>query len=522
MYKKIYNSMRMVALFVLAVAVLMFVGTSYTAFSNELHRKINDEGIVVRELIEACEDPVDVLKKADFADTNSRIILKDNDGNVLYDNAENSAAAMMYSSNSYLKNGYILMVGVQTDIILQLFLRIAPVIVFAVFLILVFTWKISHVITESIVNPIQNIYSLDPGKRENIYEELKPFLQRISGQNQEIERQMDKVRRQKLRLNTITENMSEGLVVLDENACVLSVNQSAMKLFGIHNKDVKYKSFEYISRDQELCGGIRTALNGEKNNITKDIADKTYRVFFSPAIEGKRVSGAVLLLLDVSELMRAEQIRREFSANVSHELKTPVTTIHGYAQIIKHGMAKPELLDNFIGKIEKESQRLIMLIEDIIKISNLDESKEIYEKSDVSLRTVAENVKEQLSEKAAERQITISISGEDSIVYANQSGIHEIIYNLCDNAIKYNKDRGSVYIKIDDNKISVIDTGIGIPEEYTDRIFERFFRVDKSHSKKVNGTGLGLSIVKHLIKKNDCDIQVQSKLGEGSEFTVTF
>ncbi len=522
MYKKIYNGMRFVALFVMSVAVLMSVGASYTAFSNGLCNKTADECVIISELIQSADDPAEILKNIDFSETDTCVVLRDETGVVLFDNSGTHGGKMMYCCVSELDDGISLTVGMRADAILRIFLRLLPVIVFSIVLMLIFIWRISRIITENIMKPVQNIYSLDPEKREDIYEELKPFIQRISGQTREIERQMGKVRMHKLRLNTITENMSEGLVVVDENACVLSVNQSAKMLFELEDRDVKYKEFRYISEDSELLKGIISALNGDKSHITKEIGEKTYRVYFSPAIEGGFVSGAVLLMLDVSEMVRAEQIRKEFSANVSHELKTPVTTIHGYAQIIKHGMAKPEMFDEFIGKIEKESNRLIALIEDIIKISNLDEKEENYEKHEISLMTVAENVKELLADSADKRGITIKISGEDSVVTANEGGVHEVIYNLCDNAIKYNVDGGIVEMETGERKITVRDTGIGIPEEYTDRIFERFFRVDKSHSKKVNGTGLGLSIVKHIAKKNNCDIDVVSRPGEGSEFTVFF
>lgn len=516
MYKRIYSSVKYISLIAMLLTAVVISAIMYTIFSNHIKNDLKNEAEMILSIVDKRDVFNSVISKSDC-----EIIITDIDGgNVIYNNIKTDKINTLFTYTT-VYDKYRIQISLQT---MECTLLIAACGVIAFILIMIFGVLIyvSRAVADAILKPIQNIYSFDKEKREYIYEELKPFIQRIYGQSQEIERQMGKVRQQKLRLNTITGNMSEGLVVLDENARILSLNQSVVKLFDVEDTEVKYKDFSYISSDEELKEGIEKALDGKKNNIIKNIGDKTYRVYFSPAVENNLVSGAVLLLLDVTELIRTEEIRKEFSANVSHELKTPLTTIHGYAQIIKHGMAKPEMLETFIGKIEKETSRLITLIEDIIKLSNLDENKQDYEKEWILLEAVVTKVAEQLQPQADARNITIEIIGRGGRVYANESGINEIIYNLCDNAVKYNKDGGRVEMIMENDTVMVKDTGIGIPEEYQDRIFERFFRVDKSHSKKVNGTGLGLSIVKHLAKNNNCDVSVKSTPDVGTVFTIRF
>jgi len=516
MYKKIYRYIKNISAIAVTVVFIAVTAVIYTVFDNHLNRALEHEASVILKVIDSTENFKSVIEEFD-----RKIVISDAEKkNVIYTNV-NEQNISDFFSHEKSDGEYNVKIGLGKSEC-SLFFVAFGLVLFMVMIILGLIVYASRAAADSIVRPIQNIYSVDKEKREYIYEELKPFIQRIYGQSQEIERQMEKVRQQKLRLNTITGNMSEGLVVLDENAKILSLNQSVMKLFDVKDTEIKYKDFKFISDDEELNEGIKKALKGNKNNITKHIGDKTYRVYFSPAVENEVVSGAVLLLLDVTELIRTEEIRREFSANVSHELKTPVTTIHGYAQIIKHGMAKPEMLQGFIGKIEKETSRLITLIEDIIKLSNLDENRQDYEKDWVLLDIVVKRVAEHLQPQAEQREISIDVIGNGALVYANEIGINEIIYNLCDNAVKYNKDGGRVEMIIDNNIVYVKDTGIGIPEEYQDRIFERFFRVDKSHSKKVNGTGLGLSIVKHLARNNNCNITVKSTVNVGTVFTVEF
>lgn len=380
----------------------------------------------------------------------------------------------------------------------------------------------SH-LTDSIVSDIDSV-SLDgnDGKRFP-FSELASFVTRISDQNAEINRQMERVKRQKLRLQAVSESMSEGLIVLDREGNILSVNASAMSFFGLDGSEKVQKTgiMSLTGKSDDFADNIIKALHNKKGSFYHKIGDKTYEIFYSPVADGEKVMGVVMLMFDMTERVRNEQIRTEFTANVSHELKTPLTSIHGYAQLITSGMAKPEDTALFAGKIEKESRRLIALVEDIIELSHLDEGADS-PKTSFAVRPMINEIADSLRINADKHGITVEVRGGDFTLYSDNLRIHELIYNIADNAVKYNKDGGRVDITVSDGTVTVRDTGIGIPEECRDRVFERFFRVDKSHSKTVNGTGLGLSIVKHIAMNYGIKIELDSKFGEGSEFRIIF
>ena len=285
---------------------------------------------------------------------------------------------------------------------------------------------------------------------------------------------------------------------------------------------VKGGYFTNLIKDQTFEEAVKKALDSQRSNMIFETDNSYYRIYCSPIMHDGIFGGVVILLFDVTGTYQSEKMRREFSANVSHELKTPLTSINGYAQIISNGLANNSDIPEFAGKIAKESNRLMMLIEDILRLSNLDEGAPQEPQTEFSAKEAVFEVLSSLEEKATKRNISVKCEGSDFILKSNKTQVLELIYNLCDNAIKYNKENGSVLITISENEIVISDTGIGIPKEYQDRIFERFFRVDKSHSKKVDGTGLGLSIVKHIAKQNNIEITVDSKSGEGSKFTVLF
>ncbi len=371
---------------------------------------------------------------------------------------------------------------------------------------------------ENIANIIKNI---DVDSNERIkYPELQTIIQKITAQNNEIKRQVQRVKRQKIRLQAISENMNEGLIVLGRENEIISANKSARKILK-ETEPMEYKPFALIPAGRELVNYMKEAEKGEKQSGICEIEDKSYRVFLSPVFENGEVSGMIILLFDISEEIKNIRIRREFSANVSHELKTPLTTILGYSQIINNGIARPEDVNSFIGKIEKETSRMIGLVDDIIKLSKLDE-EQTEEQLPVDLYKIALETAELLNDKALKRGVTINVRGVEYILTANKAQVQELFYNLCDNAIKYNKENGQVIVQVFDGGFSVSDTGIGIPDEYKDRIFERFFRVDKSRSKTVQGTGLGLSIVKHIVLHMGGKITVQDGETSGTIFTVTF
>ena len=389
-------------------------------------------------------------------------------------------------------------------------------------LIYLFFTRIARAAIKGVLSPLKHIADNTDVTQNIMYEELKPLLSRLNTQNSEIRRQSIKAKSQKYQLQTITTNMNDGLIIMDKALNVLSMNRCAQNIFGVSELDIKYKSIYTLTGSNLFATGLTKALEGKSNDLLFLSGKKAYQMYFTPVLENEQISGVVIFLFDVSQRQHAEQVRREFSANVSHELKTPLTTIYGYSQIITTGIAKPEDVRGFAEKIEKETARLITLIDDIIALSALEEKGTDAEKENVDIYEAAKEILENLSVHAKEQNISLSLVGDSTTVSINRMQMTELIYNLCDNAVKYNKPGGSVTVSTARNTLSVSDTGIGIPPDSIDRVFERFYRVDKSHSKKVNGTGLGLSIVKHIVQNNNAEISVKSILGEGTTFTVKF
>lgn len=384
--------------------------------------------------------------------------------------------------------------------------------------------RVAAVLTENVIRPVRDISLIAPEYRKitEIYPELEPIIGKIRAQNHEIERQLLKLRRRKTRFQTVSENIGEGLLTLDTDGNILSINKSGTVILGVSEEEALHSSFAAIMHNAELTPAINKVLGGSKEFVTAMLDGRSYNIFFSPVYERDTVCGIVVLLLDVTERAATEKLRREFTANVSHELKTPLTTILGYSQIIGAGIAKPEDIKGFAEKIEKEASRLITLINDIIKLSKLDEHAPVQEPQPVDIKQLADDAAETLRISAKSRNIEITVEGESFTVVGNRVQLSELIFNLCDNAVKYNRDGGRVDITLHGRTLTVADTGIGIPEKYQSRIFERFFRVDKSRSKSVNGTGLGLSIVKHIAELYGAEITVESTIGEGTAIAVKF
>ena len=380
--------------------------------------------------------------------------------------------------------------------------------------------------TKNIVAPINAIDFVHP-ENSVIYGELTPFVSHIADQNAQIMRQVAEITQQKNRINVITQNMQEGLIILDKNALILSLNKNAAKIFGTKASAVLGKSFLNVSRDLKINDCVSGALSGESRNIIHEFGGRVYRLYCNPVYENEEMNGVILFMVDINDKYTAEKIRREFSANVSHELKTPLTSISGYAEMIASGMVKADDVGMFAQKIQKESLRLLTLIDDIIKLSKLDENihdEESFET--VNLKLLITETLDILSRQIAEKEIQTVVNADDIQVKGNSSMLSELIYNLCENAIKYNAEGGQVQVDLYQNDagkvLEVKDTGIGIDKKYHERIFERFFRVDKSHSKKTGGTGLGLSIVKHIAELHHAAISIESELGKGTTIRIVF
>ena len=372
---------------------------------------------------------------------------------------------------------------------------------------------------KKIVEPLNKL-DLEHPLSNNTYEELSPLLRRINQQHLQINAQMRKLQRKTDEFIQITSHMQEGLVVLDKETHIRSINSAAKKIFAAEGTCVG-SSFFQINRSNALRQALNDALDRGHGSAVLELKGKAYRFDMSSITSDGNLLGAVILVVDVTEAQNAEQMRREFSANVSHELKTPLQGIIGSAELLESGMVKPEDTSRFVGHIRKEAARLVNLIEDIIRLSQLDEGVELPAEQ-VDMLALAEDVKEILAPSAAEKDVKIDVTGNGFAINGVRGMLQEIIYNLCDNAIKYNVPGGSVTIHAENNRLIVSDTGIGIPAEHKDRIFERFYRVDKSHSKASGGTGLGLSIVKHAAAYHKAEITLESAPGKGTRITIQF
>lgn len=372
---------------------------------------------------------------------------------------------------------------------------------------------------KNIVEPMNKL-DLEHPLSNNTYDELSPLLRRINQQHLQINSQMRKLQRKTDEFIQITSHMQEGLVVLDKETHIRSINSAAMKIFHAEESCVG-NSFFQVNRSNALRQALNDALDRGHGSAVLESEGKAYRFDMSSIQSDGNLLGAVILVVDVTESQNAEQLRREFSANVSHELKTPLQGIIGSAELLESGMVKPEDTSRFVGHIRKEASRLVNLIEDIIRLSQLDEGVELPTET-VDMLALTEEVKTILSPSAEEKNVKIDVTGSGFTIKGVRRMLQEIIYNLCDNAIKYNVPGGSVVIHVENNRLVVSDTGIGIPAEHKDRIFERFYRVDKSHSKASGGTGLGLSIVKHAAAYHNAEISLESAPGKGTTITIQF
>ena len=419
-------------------------------------------------------------------------------------------------------DGSVIRVAKTIDSIYGIFLFVIPsilIIMIGVFVVCTILTKRS---TKKIVEPIKEMADNGNGSP---YDELLPLSQKIASQQRQIKRQMRRLQFEKDKISTLIENMAEGFILIDVDKKVLMSNYSASKLLGADDDGVTDKTLIAFSRNEVLNDCVDKALSGESKNGDTTVKGRALQIITNPVYSNGEKNGAICLIIDVSAKKKAEKMRREFTANVTHELKTPLTSISGYAEIIASGLVKPDDIPNFANKIHKESGRLLSLISDIMELSQLDEKFSDEEFAPVDLAGVAAEVAEDLRSNAEKHGITITVDTKTAVINGNRNQIYELIYNLCDNAIRYNRENGSVKIITgDDNEhpfVKVADTGIGIPEKHHKRVFERFYRVDKSRSKETGGTGLGLAIVKHITERHGGEISLESS-EQGTTFTAMF
>jgi len=377
--------------------------------------------------------------------------------------------------------------------------------------------------TKRIVRPIEK---MTEDITDVAYEELIPFANTIEKQQSQIKNQMAKVQLEKDKINALIANMNEGFLLLDMDKNILIENDSAASLLGTMRKNIVGENIITLSRNKEFINCVDEAIEGKSGTVKFEHKGKNVQVLASPVLSNGKQNGVICLIMNITEKEKTEKMRREFTANVSHELKTPLTSISGYAEMIENGMvANTEDIQRFAGKIHKEAGRMITLIGDIIELSHLDEPQKTLEKQYIKLRELTEECFDTLASSAEKRNVYLNLIGDDVIFHGNRSMIYEVIYNLCDNAIRYNNPGGKVDViikdKINQVEISVADTGIGIPQKHHSRIFERFYRVDKSHSKETGGTGLGLAIVKHIVEQHQGKIQLDSNENGGTTIKIT-
>ena len=534
---------------VLAVGLAAVMGILYSNFDGQMRKELSKEAAYLAYGVE--QQGLDYLKN--IKDKSARITYIDQDGTVLFDNEADVSEMKNHSdrtefqkaekygageSSRYsdtlsektiyyalrLKDGTVLRVSGTQDSVLALVENLIFPLCGLLCLMLILSGIMASAISKRIVKPINEL-DLESPEENQIYEELSPLLSKIYRQNREIQNQLELAKQQQEEFALITENMQEGLIVIDKYTMILSANSSAWNLFHV-DRVRQGESVYCLDREEEFRHAIEQVLSGEHTELVLKLNGSDIQLIANPVIRDKKTEGAVVLLVNVTEKLERESLRREFSANVSHELKTPLTSISGFAEIMQGGLVKNEDIPKFAGRIYKESQRLLQLVEDVIQISQLDEEKTSYVWEPVDVYQVCKNAFESLKEKAKRLNVHLYICGERMKMEAVRTLLEEAIYNVCDNAIKYNRNDGSVSVFLTQTaqeiQIVVKDTGVGIPKEDQNRVFERFYRVDKSHSKEIGGTGLGLSIVKHAVGALKGSVILRSEEGNGTEICMKF
>lgn len=549
MTKRIFRGMLIVCAVVLIASVAMIEGVLYDYFSRKSVDELHYEAAYIAAGIETSGESY----LEDLSVNDARITWIDADGSVLYDSEtdasqmENHAqreevrealetgtgevtrySSTMAEATTYyavrLDDGTVLRVSFTSYTLITLILAVLQPMIVVLVISLILAFILASRISKSIVEPINRVDLQNP-EEADVYEELTPLLSRIARQNREINSQMDELETNRREFEAITGNMKEALIIIDHETHILSCNSSAHKLFGSSEADIG-KSVFTLNRHEHFMQCVESALRGENCENTLTLGDRVYQIIASPVTGVQETMGAMLLLFDVTEQQSRDQLRREFTANVSHELKTPLTSISGFAEIISKGYVKPEDVPRFADNIYKESQRLITLVEDIIRLSRLDENAKDLERETVSLSDMAEHVAGRMQSTADQHGIQIETHLEPASVEGVPQVIDEMMFNLIDNAIKYNKEGGKVTVTVAVENghpvFRVQDTGIGIPAGEQDRVFERFYRVNKSHSKTIGGTGLGLSIVKHGALLHHARIELDSELNVGTTISIIF
>lgn len=549
MKRKIFSYMCLIAIITLLLSTAALGIIMHDGFEEQVKNGLKIEAEYIKKIIKGSENQT-------FENINpeTRITLIDFQGNVLYDNKihengeienhlnrpeikaalENGFGEAQRISDSLSEKTYYYALNLNDNRILRLsrteasiyssLTALIPYILLIAFIISVIAILLAKFMTNGIVKPINNL-NLENPSENHCYDELTPLLTKINKQKSIIRLQINELRRKQSEFTAITENMCEGFIIIDKNTEILSYNKSALKLLGAE-APAERDSVLTLNRSENFNRAIEAALDGKNNEKLLRSGECCYQIIANPVLYDKNIAGAVIIILDVTEKEQREKLRREFTANVSHELKTPLTSISGFAEIIKAGIAKPEDVPRFAENIYSEAQRLITLVGDIINLAQIDENTTALKKEPVDLYKCAKSVINQLSDSASKNNILLSLKGDSAVIDGVPQILEEIIFNLCDNAIKYNRPNGSVTVSVENDKsqiaLTVSDTGIGIPADELNRVFERFYRVDKSHSKEIGGTGLGLSIVKHGVMLHEASLSIESRLDKGTKIKIVW
>ena len=547
MKKRIFRSIMLVSVTCVIAGLAFLMGILYHFFGNQLEKELKAEASYLAVAVEKEGEAAFESLPLEAA----RVTLIDSDGTVLFDNKADAKSmenhgerkevkaametgtgksvrqsdTLMEKTVYYAKklsNGQILRISSNQYTVAAILKELFLPLIYVVLLMAVMGAVFASRLTKRIVEPLNEV-DFDHPEQAETYEEIAPLLTKINKQQKTIGKQIADARRQQEEFSIITENMSEGLLVIDNQTDLLSCNSSARNLLAASGMQ-KQQSVFSLNRSEPFRQAVDAVLAGKHGETILRVGDNYCQVTGNPVFSDGAVTGGVLLLVDITEKIQRENLRREFTANVSHELKTPLTSISGFAEIIQDGFVKPQDVKIFAGKIFDEAQRLITLVGDVIKISQLDEGCLPYQKEDVDVYVLAKNILERFKEPAEKKGISLYLEGEHAVLSTVEPILDEVLANLCDNAVKYNRTDGNVTVTVLNGKhavsISVADTGLGISQGEKTRIFERFYRVDKSHSKEVGGTGLGLSIVKHGAAFLGAKLELESTLEKGSTFRL--
>lgn len=556
MKKRIFLSICLTSITAVLLTLFIVTVVLYRNFVEEIKKEIMSASVYIALALDNSSE--DILALASYK-TKHRITLIDAEGTVLFDNFSDIRkmdnhlmrpevqTALKYGSGEstrtsdtlleqtyyhavVLKDGRIIRLANTTRSFFGIIENALFLLFFIMFIVAAIAISAARLLTKMIMTPIYNV-NLESPLDNSAYDEFAPLFIKIDRQNKEIKEKIAQLEAKKNELSCITENMSEGLIILGKDKTVLSANKSAKLLFNLDHMDLHKEHYLSVCRDPVFSKTAEVSLSGKSSTGKLEKDGRIFQILASPVLSGHSSIGAVLFIVDNTDKERAEKMRREFSANVSHELKTPLTSIIGYTEIMQNGIAKPEDSVSFISLIHTEGKRLLSLIEDIIKISRLEENsakdkQELLEPVDIS--SICSSVVKELEHKALEFNVTLKTRLPETpvIIQGIPITLHEMIFNVCDNAVTYNKEGGSVTVDVIQNfereniEVIIRDTGIGIAPEHQSRIFERFYRVDKSHSKKTGGTGLGLAIVKHGAQLMNAKVFLSSEFGKGT--TVSF